>query len=176
MPCHIFIATSLDGFIARPDGALDWLERPGMAGEDHGYSDFIAGIDCIVMGRGSFDKVLTFDSWPYSLPVVVLSQSLTETPPDQLPPDVTILSAPPEEVTAFCAAKGWTRLYIDGGRVIQDFLRAGLIDDMILTRLPVLLGQGIPLFGPLGADLPLHHQDTRSFPSGLIQSHYRCAP
>ncbi|MBF9032749.1 dihydrofolate reductase [Rhodobacterales bacterium HKCCE2091] len=172
--CHVFIATSIDGLIAREDDDIDWLHLPGAEAEDHGYDAFIAGIDAIVMGRGSFDKVVTFDPWPYPLPVVVLSATMTDADiPDRLAGRVSVLDLPPWEVVAHCAARGWNRLYVDGGRVIQSFLRAGLIVDIVLTCIPVILGAGKPLFGALDRDIPLDHLETRAFPSGLTQSSYR---
>jgi dihydrofolate reductase len=174
---HVFIATSLDGFIARPDGGIDWL--PGLdsdPGESYGYNDFIASVDGLVMGRGSFEKVLEFPEWPYPKPVVVLSQSLD---PSSLREDlrdkVEFSSLAPVDLMRSLAGRGWSRVYVDGGKVIQSFLREGLIADMVITRVPVLLGQGLPLFGPLDGDVALAHQETRAYPSGLVQSRYSIA-
>lgn len=171
---HVFIATSLDGFIARRDGAIDWL--PGLdsdPGENYGYDDFIASVDGLVMGRNSFEKVLEFDPWPYPRPVVVLSRSLD---PSAVPPalagKVEISPLPPRALMQSLADRGWTRAYVDGGKVIQSFLRAGLIADMVITRVPVLLGEGLPLFGPLEGDIALRHLETRAYPSGLVRSRY----
>lgn len=171
---HAFIATSLDGFIARPDGAIDWL--PGLdsdPGENYGYDDFIASVDGLVMGRNSFEKVLEFDPWPYPKPVVVLSRSLG---PSAVPPalagKVEISALAPRALMQSLADRGWNRAYVDGGKVIQSFLRERLIADMIITRVPVLLGEGLPLFGPLGSDIALRHLETQAYPSGLVRSHY----
>ncbi|PJE30817.1 Dihydrofolate reductase [Pseudooceanicola antarcticus] len=165
---HVFIATSLDGFIARPDGALDWLPQGGA--EDYGYADFIARMDGIVMGRASYETVRGFGDWPYELPVIVLSHTLPPGPVEGTTAEV--LSAPPEQVMAELASRGWERAYVDGGAVIRDFLAAGLIEEIVLTRVPVLLGAGLPLFGALDGDLTLTHEATRSWPSGLVQSRY----
>ncbi|MEM1428375.1 MAG: dihydrofolate reductase family protein [Pseudomonadota bacterium] len=174
---HVFIATSLDGYIARPDDDLDWLALPGADGEDHGYTAFIETMDCIVMGRGTYDKVRTFDPWPYTLPVIVLSRTLEASAgAEPLPGPVMVQNATPEDAMQFCSTRGWRRVYVDGGQIIQSFLRAGLIHDMVLTRIPVLLGAGKPLFGPLDQDIALVHETTRSFPSGLTQSKYRVVP
>jgi len=170
---HVFIATSLDGFIARPDGSIDWLEQPGTDAEDHGYDAFMARMDGLVMGRATFEKVLGFGFWPYEKPVIVLSRSLT---PASLPAEmagrVRILNATPQEVFAQLEAEGWRHAYIDGGEVIRAFLTAGLISELILTQLPILLGTGLPLFGHLPGDIALRHEGTHSFASGLVQSRY----
>jgi dihydrofolate reductase len=169
---HVFIAVSLDGFIARDDGSIDWLNAANAAGEDHGYGDFIAGIDAILMGRETLRTVAGFEPWPFQLPVLVLSR--TQDPallPAWLAERVTIVRSLPE-ATALAAAHGWRNLYIDGGQTIRGALAGGLVRSMVISRLPLLLGQGRPLFGPLPADLPLHHVATRNFPSGLVQSRY----
>ena len=171
MKTTVYIATSLDGFIARPDGGLDWLPQGGGGGEDYGYKAFMATVDALVMGRGTYDKVLTFGAWPYDKPVYVLSsRALAPTPaPGHV---VEWVQGEPAEVVKKMAALGHRHLYIDGGQTIQRFLRAGLIDRVIITRIPVLIGTGIPLFGRLEHDVHLRHVQTRSFPSGLVQSEY----
>jgi dihydrofolate reductase len=173
MRASVFIATSLDGFIARQDGALDWLPADG--GEPHGYDEFIAAVDAIVIGRKTFETVLTFDTWPYGTkPVVVLS-----TRPSALrSPDCAVcdmMAGEPREVVARLGARGFEHLYVDGGITIQGFLEAGLIQRLIITRIPVLLGRGIPLFGPLSRDVRLEHVGTRSYPSGMVQTEYLVA-
>lgn len=173
---HVFIATSLDGFIARPDGTLDWLISRDAPDEDHGYTTFIARMDCIVMGRGTYEAVLGFPEWPYSLPVLVLSAGLAGQPvPDALRGKVTFSALTPEQAMAHLAAQGHHRAYVDGGQIVQSFLRAGLISDMTITAAPVLIGQGRPLFGTLLQDIPLIHTGTTAFPSGLVQSTWRMA-
>ena len=171
---HVFIATSLDGFIARPDGSLDWLLSRDDPAEDHGYDAFIATMDCIVMGRGTFDSVLQFPDWHYALPVFVLSQTLA-TVPDGLHGKVTPIDLSPADTMRRLSEMGHRRAYIDGGQVIQSFLRDGLIRDMTITTAPVLLGAGRPLFGAIPKDIPLTHETTRAFPSGLVQSTWRIA-
>jgi dihydrofolate reductase len=171
---HVFIATSLDGFIARQDGDISWLANSAAEGEDHGYERFIASVDGLVMGRGTFEKVLTFDEWPYKKPVLVLSRSLSQrSVPAALTGRVQITSETPEQAFARLSREGWRRTYIDGGQVIQSFLRAGLVDDLIVTCIPLLLGNGRPLFGPLSRDVKLDHMGTTAFPSGIVQSTYR---
>jgi dihydrofolate reductase len=166
----VFIATSLDGFIARQDGGLDWLPADG--GEPHGYDEFIATVDAIVMGRKTFETVLAFDAWPYGpKPVVVLSsRPSTLKAPEGVPCEM--MTGTPPEIVARLAQRGMKHLYIDGGVTIQRFLEAGLIQRLIITRIPVLLGSGIPLFGPLPRDVRLEHVATRSYPSGMVQSEY----
>jgi len=157
---HVFIATSLDGFIARADGDIDWLSQRDDPAEDHGYSAFIADKDVIVMGRGSYEKVLTFESWFYDRPVVVLSEQLAHSP---------VPAALMEEL----AGQGVHRVYVDGGQLVQSFLRDGLVADMVITTVPVLIGSGRPLFGRLQQDVDLKLVSSCCFPSGLVQSTYR---
>lgn len=173
MSAHVFIATSLDGFIARTDGSLDWLPVPEPGGEDYGYQSFMDTVDAVVMGRHTYDAVLAMGGgWTYPKPVVVLSSRPVATTP-ALSDTVVQLSGTPEEVRAQCAARGWNELYVDGGVTIQRFLRAGLIDRMIITRIPVILGEGLPLFGAVAADVRLDHVRTQAYASGLVQSEYR---
>ena len=166
----VFIATSLDGFIARPDGGLDWL--PGDDVEEHGYDAFMASVDALVLGRNTFDVVLGFGGWHYgSKPVFVLTSRPLPAPP----PAGAVLEAlrgSPQEIVAQLEARGLKHVYVDGGMTVQQFLRAGLIQRLIITRIPVLLGAGIPLFGSLPADIRLQHVATRQFASGLVQSEY----
>ncbi|WP_373964050.1 dihydrofolate reductase family protein [Kosakonia sacchari] len=171
---HVFIAVSLDGYIARQDGDIEWLLQRDDPTEDHGYAAFIADKDWIVMGRGSYEKVLTFDEWPYDRPVLVLSRQLSDTPvPEKLMGKVQFSCRTPGEVLTDLAAQNAHRVYIDGGQVIQSFLREGLVADIVITTVPVLLGSGKPLFGALNRDIALTLLSSRSFPSGLVQSHYR---
>ncbi len=172
---HVFIATSLDGFIARPDGSIDWLLQRDSAGEDHGYAAFIADKERIVMGRGSYEKVLSFDPWPYDRPVLVMSRRPTDIPP-RLQGRVSVCALSPRQMMAELHAQGVARIYLDGGQLVQSFLREGLVTDLVITTVPVLLGQGRPLFGPLPGDLPLQLVSCRSFASGMVQSTYRVQP
>ena len=174
---HVFIATSLDGYIARHNDDIDWLLQRDDPNEDHGYTAFIADKDWIVMGRGSYEKVRTFETWPYDRPVLVLSRQLANTPvPDALRGKVQFSSRTPKEVLDDLARQNARRVYLDGGQVIQSFLREGLVADMVITTVPVLLGSGKPLFGVLPHDIDLTLLSSRSFPSGLVQSHYRVTP
>ena len=168
----VFIGTSLDGFIARTNGDLDWMQGPGgEGGGDYGYNIFIARIDAIVMGRKTFEKVLTFETWPYQKPVIVLTHRPLQIPV-KLQKKVEAMVGAPKEVVDRLAKLGLLRLYVDGGRTIQGFLSAGLVDELIVSRLPILIGTGIPLFGPLPADIRLKLVETRAFPGGMVQSAY----
>jgi dihydrofolate reductase len=172
MRCSVFIATSIDGFIARTDGGLDWLPNDV---EPHGYDEFMATVDALVIGRNTFETVLGFGGWAYGTkPVIVLSSN----PGALVAPAgaiCTMLSGTPHEVVARLGEQGMSHLYIDGGVTIQRFLEAGLIQRMIITRIPVLLGTGIPLFGPVSRDIRLGHVATRAYPSGIVQSEYTVA-
>ena len=167
----VFVGASVDGFLARSNGDLDFLPEGG--GEPHGYDEFIASVDAIVIGRKTFEKVLTFGAWPYGdKRVVVLSSR---------PVDLSVvrgggveqMAGPPAQIVAQLAAKGARHLYVDGGITVQNFLRAGLIQRIIITRVPVLIGDGIPLFGPLPQDVQLRHVQTRQLASGLVTSEYQ---
>ena len=172
MKASVFIGTSVDGFIARSNGDLDWLPPGG--GEPHGYDEFMATVDALVMGRKTFETVLTFDTWPYGeKPVFVLSTRPLA--PAPLGAVVERMSGDPAEVVSQLAARGIQHVYVDGGITIQGFMRAGLIQRLIITRVPVLIGDGIPLFGSLPRDLRLRHVATRHYPSGLVQSEYLVA-
>jgi dihydrofolate reductase len=166
----VFIGASVDGFIARPNDDLDWLPEGG--GEPHGYDEFIATVDAILIGRKTFDKVLTLGPWPYpGKRVVVLSSRAVDL--SAAGGSAEHMSGSPEEIVSRLAAQGAHHLYVDGGITIQRFLRAGLVDRLVITRVPVLIGEGIPLFGSLPHDVRLRHVATRDFPSGLVQSEYR---
>jgi dihydrofolate reductase len=173
MTVSIFIGTSVDGFIARPNGDLDFL--PAGGGESHGYSEFIASVDAIVIGRKTFEKVLTLGPWPYGDKRVVV---LSSRPVDLSAAGggvVEQMAGSPVEIVSQLAASGAQHLYVDGGITIQEFLRAGLIQRLIITRVPVLIGDGVPLFGALARDILLRHVATRHYPSGLVQSEYQVA-
>ncbi len=169
MKASVFIATSLDGFIARPNGDIDWLPTGG--GEEHGYEAFMATVDALVIGRKTYETVLAFDAWPYGRkPVYVLSTStLPPAPPGAV---VEHMSGDPAEIVSQLAARDVRHIYVDGGVTIQRFLQAGLIQHLIITRIPVLIGAGIPLFGSVPRDILLNHVTTRQYESGLVQSEY----
>ena len=149
--CSVFIATSLDGFISRSNGSIDWLNEasaPVPEGEDSGYGEFMSSVDALVMGRNTFEQILSFDGdWPYrTTPVIVLSRQLKSLPVDV--PDTVSLSADvPKRLLQRLSRQGLNHLYIDGGLTIQSFLAAGLIDEITITIIPILIGAGKPLFG-----------------------------
>src|ERR1700722_4590496 len=170
MKASVFIGTSLDGFIARSNGDLDFLPPDG--GEPHGYNEFIASVDAIVIGRKTFETVLAMNPWPYgNKRVVVLSGNPIDLS-KVVGGVVEQMAGPPAEIVSKLAPTGAHHLYIDGGITIQRFLRAGLIQRLIITRVPVLIGEGIPLFGSLPEDIRLRHIATKYYPSGLVSSEY----
>jgi dihydrofolate reductase len=170
MKLSVFIGTSLDGFIARPDGSFDFLPEGG--GEPHGYNEFIATVDAIVIGRKTFETVLAMDPWPYGDNRVVVLSSQPIDFSAVRGGKVEQMSGTPEDIVSKLSATGARHAYIDGGITIQRFLRAGLIQHITITRVPVLIGQGIPLFASLPHDIPLRHIATKSYPSGLVSSEY----
>jgi dihydrofolate reductase len=173
MMISVFIGASLDGFIARPNGDLDFLPPGG--GEPHGYDEFIASVDAIVIGRKTFETVLTLVPWPYGDKRVVV---LSSRPVDLSATNggvVEHMAGPPAQIVSQLAASGAHHLYVDGGITIQGFLRAGLIQRLIITRVPILIGDGVPLFGALPRDIRLRHVTTRQYPSGLVSSEYHVA-
>lgn len=170
MKASVFVGTSLDGFIARRNGDLDFLPPGG--GEPHGYDEFIATVDVIVIGRNTFDTVLAFPEWPYGNKRVV---ALSSRPIDLSRVHggrVEQMSGDPAEIVARLEASGAQHLYVDGGITIQRFLRAGLIQRLTITRVPVLIGDGIPLFGSLSRDIKLRPIKTQQYASGLVTTVY----
>eukprot|EP01031_Cornospumella_fuschlensis_P037907 gene37907-46052_t len=155
----VFIATTLDGFIARKNGDIDWLDKANEkvpAGEDCGYQEFMDSVDALVMGRNTFEKVLTFGDWPYaSKPVHVLSSQKALAIPESLHDKVFHTNDAPHELLKRLTAEGHKRVYVDGGRTIQSFIRCGLISDFTITIIPILLGEGISLFDKLDKEVPL---------------------
>ena len=171
MMVSVFIGTSVDGFIARRDGNLDFLPPDG--GEPHGYNEFIATVDALVIGRKTFETVLAFPIWPYGDKRVVVLSSQPLDFSAVRGGRVEQMSGTPAEIIAKVEASGTHHVYLDGGITIQRFLRAGLVHRLIITRVPVLIGEGIPLFGSLPHDVRLKHVATQHYPSGLVKSEYR---
>lgn len=177
MKISVYIATSLDGFIARENGDLDWL--PGSdgggddAGEDYGYHEFMESVDVLVMGRHTFEKVLGFGEWAYGKTKVVVLSSKGIEIPEAIKETVESRSCSPVELVEELHQSGAKHLYIDGGKTIQGFLKAGLIDELIITTVPVLIGKGLPLFGALEQDIKLQLIESRSFEKGFVQSKYK---
>lgn len=169
----VYIATSLDGYIADKNGGVDWLhEIPNPEDSDMGFGDLMNRIDALVMGRNTFDMVLSFGcDWPYSKPVFVLSNSLTQVPAGY-EDRVFLVKGSIEEVVASIHKLGYRHLYIDGGKTIQNFLNADLIDEMIITTIPVLLGGGTPLFGALVEPLRFTYVRSEKLLDCLVKNYY----
>jgi dihydrofolate reductase len=172
MKATVFVGMSLDGFIARTDGTYDFLhaaenENAG----SYGFEEFMATVDALVMGRNTFETVRVFGKWPYgSTPVIVLTTRSPAAAPAGA--SVEFMSGEPAEIVARLAARGIDHIYVDGGETIQRFLRAGLITHLVLSRVPVIIGTGISIFGALEKDIQLRHIATREFPGGMVQSEY----
>ncbi|MBL7994131.1 dihydrofolate reductase family protein [bacterium] len=171
MRTTVYIGTSLDGYIAREDGNIDWLEQFANDEAFITYGEFISRIDVFLIGRGTFEKALTFSPWPYTKPLFVLSSSIKEVS-DAIKDKVTLLSMQPRDVLRHLSERGFKNVYVDGGKVIQSFLREDLIDDLIVSKVPVLIGRGIPLFGHLDSDLLFKHIRTETCSNGLVRSYY----
>ncbi len=173
--CSVFIATSLDGFISRRDGSIDWLDQENArvpAGEDCGYEQFMATVDTLIMGRHTFELASSFAKWPYGrTPVFVLSGTMSSLPAG-VANTVSLSREAPPALVARLSSQGMRHLYIDGNVTIQRFLADALIDEITITQIPVLIGEGRPLFGPLPSDMRLEHVFTRVFDFGFVQSKF----
>jgi len=169
---HVYIGISLDGFIARPNGEIDWLTKFGDKEAFDSYDEFMSEIDAIVLGRGTFETVLKFPKWPYDRPVFVLSNSITEVP-ESFKDKISAISLPPAKVLTFLSEKGLKSAYIDGGKVIQSFLADDLIDELTVSRAPILIGKGISLFGTIDFDIQFSHIQTKVCSNGMVRSHYK---
>jgi len=169
----VYIATSIDGFIADRNGGLDWLQSvPNPDQLDLGFAAFIESIDAIVMGRNTFDVVCSFDiDWPYTKPVFVLSRTL-EAIPEKYITYAELVSGKPKDVLSIINNKGYNKLYIDGGATIQGFLEEDLIDDLIISKIPILLGGGAKLFSELPKEISFEHIETKVLLGHIVQSHY----
>ena len=170
----VFIATSLDGFIADSKGGINWLNTvPNPDNNDMGFFSLMNRIDAIVMGKTTFEKVLSFDvEWPYPCPVVVLSTSLKEIP-EGYEDKIILTKGTVEEVLLEAHDLGYEKLYIDGGRTIQSFLQADKIDELIVSKIPILLGGGFPLFTTLESAQNFNHDSTEVFLEQIVQSTYK---
>ena len=171
MKTIVYIGSSLDGFIARKDGDINWLTQFANDEAIHAYKELISRIDAVVIGRGTFEKVLTFPSWPYEKKVFVLSTTIQQVP-YIVSEKVTVLSMKPRELLNYLSTKGFSSIYVDGGKVIQDFLKEDIIDELIISKVPILIGRGIPLFGYLDNDLQFKHTRTEVNSNGLVRSFY----
>src|ERR1035437_3192158 len=173
MTVSVFFGTAVDGVIPRPNCYFDFL--PAGGAEPHGYDEFMASVDALVIGRKTFETVLTLAKWPYGDKRVVVLSSRPVDLSAAREGVVEQMAGPPAEIVSKLAASGAHHLYVDGGITIQGFLRAGLVQRLIITRVPVLIGDGIPLFGALPRDVRLHHVATQHYPSGLVKSEYEVA-
>jgi len=171
MKTTVYVGTSLDGFIARKDGDIDWLVKYQNKEVHDSYNEFISRIDAMVIGRGTYEKVLSFPEWPYEKKVFVLSTSLKQIP-GTLNEKATLIAMKPAVLLNYLSDKGFSNIYVDGGKVIQSFLKEDLIDELIITRVPELIGTGIPLFGYLDNDLRFEHIKTNIYSDGLVKSQY----
>jgi dihydrofolate reductase len=170
----VFIATSIDGYIADKNGGIDWLHSiPNPDNDDMGYAEFTNNIDALVMGRTTFETVCGFDvDWPYDKPVFVLSNTLNEIPQSHIG-KAFLIKGTLTEIIEQINKKGYNRLYIDGGTTIRNFLKADLIDEMIITTIPILLGGGSALFSKLPNKLKFELITTKTYLNQITQSHYK---
>lgn len=173
----VYIATSLDGFIAEKDGNIDWLNNlppPTEEEGDMGFAAHLASVDCMIMGRNTFDKVISFgkEMWAYGkLPIIVWSRSPVEIP-DYRQDTVTCSSLPPKELFEKLEKDGYKRAYIDGGVTVQKFLEAGLVHHICQSMAPILLGGGIPLYGQGLGQKKLKLEITKSYSNGMVSLDY----
>ncbi|TGL33398.1 dihydrofolate reductase family protein [Leptospira perdikensis] len=169
-----FIASSLDGFIARTDGSIDWLSSKEFTLEnnDLGYSSFMEGIECIVMGRITFETVLTFETYPFgSIPIYVLTRNLDYKFKSEHP--IRIFQGTLEELDSDITKKQFKTVYVDGGKLIQSYLAKHMLNELTITTIPILLGSGLPLFGNSLIERKLNHIQTSTFSNGFIQTKYQ---
>lgn len=174
MKISAYVGTSLDGFIARKDGDFAWLSQFANDEAVAAYNEFIARIDVIVIGRGTFEEVLKFPDWPYDKPVFVLSSTFKEVPEKAIG-KAEILSMTTQEISKHLASEGFSNIYVDGGTVIQAFLSEGLVDELIIAQVPLIIGNGIPLFGHGETDISFQHVRTAVGTNGLVRSYYERA-
>ena len=171
MKTKVFIGTSLDGFIARKNGDFDWLTAFANDEAVNDYKEFIKVIDAILIGRNTYETVLRFPEWSYEQKVFVVSNSIKQVP-EKLRKKVTIVAMKPAETLQYLSDKGFSNIYVDGGKLIQSFLKENLIDEMAISKAPVLIGSGISLFGDLDIDLHFKHIKTKVYSNGLVRSYY----
>ena len=172
MANFVYIATSMDGYIAAKDGGIQWLnDIPNPEKSDYGYGKFISQIDAILLGRGTFEKVMEFDFWPYEKPVFVFSNSIKALP-ESYAGKCQLVAGNPEQVLQQLHSQNFHNIYIDGGKTIQSFLAADLVDELIISTIPILLGEGIPLFGKMDNQLNFVLKESCSFANGVVKNHY----
>lgn len=169
----VYIATSLDGYIADSEGKVEWLDSvPVPEDEGFGFSDFMSNIDAVVMGRVTFETLIGFGvGWHYGVPGIILSSTMISAP-SEFSEYVTFASGSPQEIVDLAKGKGYSSLYIDGGDTVQRFLREDLIDELIITEIPVLLGDGVRLFGELDRRLDFDLVGTEVLADQIVKRHY----
>ena len=181
MKCSVYIATSVDGFIAKPDGNVDWLHTAGnleadMGTEDMGFKTFIDSVDCMIMGRKCMEVIsnmnLTPEQWPYGDTRILVLSSTKSAPPENLKGKVEMYAGDISSLVATLENEGFKHAYVDGGKTIQSFINLRLINEIIITKIPVLLGEGIPLFGKTFKDIKLEKASATTFPNDFIQIKY----
>lgn len=171
---HINMAMTLDGYVARPDHSLDWLFKQPTNAEEHGFQEFMDSIDVLVMGSGSLRTVLGFDEWPYEKPVVVLSETMTqEDIPEGLHDKIEISSLSPEALWEDFDTRGLNRVYVDGGAIIRSFLKAGFVQTIKIGLIPILIGDGIRIFGDNGRDIDLELVSSKAHSTGSVELNYK---
>jgi len=164
-----YMATSIDGYIAQKDGGLDWLERTPTPNEDFGFKEFMDSVDVLIMGRNTYDVVTEFDEWPYQgTRVIVLSQSLKQTKDE-----AELFSGEIQSLVSKLHSEGVKHIYIDGGVTICNFLEVGMVDQLTITVIPIILGNGIRLFNPMDKEHNCSLISAQSYPSGLVQLRYK---
>jgi dihydrofolate reductase len=164
----IYIASSIDGYIARTDGNLDWLHYGHTGNEDYGFKKFTTSIDAVVMGRNTYEVVAGFDQWAYKdKRVIVLSNTLTE-----VRKEAELFSGQLTELLVKLHAENIKHIWVDGGITVSRFLEAGLVDDITVSIIAMVLGSGIPLFSVMNQEHKCHLVSTQSYPSGLVQLKY----
>lgn len=172
----VFIATTIDGYIAKEDGSIDWLNKFNEtvpSGEDCGYKSFISTVDILVMGRKSFEKVCEFDSWPYDVPVIVLTTQSNYYIPEYLKTKVTISLENPKDLIMRLTSEKIKHVYLDGGQTIQRFIKENLVDEITITLIPILLGGGCPLFGLINKEVLLKQSRCQVYDFGCTQMTYQ---
>ena len=172
MTLYAYIGHSIDGYIADKNGAVDWLnEIPNPDNDDFGFAEFMSKVDAIVMGRNTFEMVQSFGVWPYTKPVYVISSTL-KTLTEEYSGKAEILNLKPAQIIEYLSEKGLTDLYIDGGALIQSFLSEDLMDELIITAIPILLGGGVPLFGDLPQPMKFTLKKSEVLLNSLVKNHY----
>ncbi len=170
---YVYIATSLDAFIARKNGNIDWLSEVEVADEDYGYQEFMNSMDVLVMGRNTYEKVIAFDDWPYSGKNVVVLSHRTLNISHNHQQRIEVKSCSPIELRSWASSEGYKKIYVDGGYTISSFLNDGLVKEITISTIPILLGEGIPLFSEIKNEIQLCHLKTKTYASGVVKTTYR---